>query len=190
MIFIKSAVYEKDYPEISLPEVAIAGRSNSGKSTLINTLASSKIAKASSTPGKTRLLNFFNVGNKYTLVDMPGYGFAARSNHEMEDWQKMIENYLMLRPNLAGVVLLMDIRRNWAKEEILLKEFLDTLGCPLVLGLTKSDKISRSEKLSLVQKMKKVSGVSDIFPISSLKKEGHQEIEEFVYQNWIKEDGQ
>lgn len=184
--FIKSAVLAKDYPVHKKAEVAIAGRSNAGKSSFINALSKGKVAKVSSTPGKTRLLNFFNMEDSYVLVDMPGYGFAARSVDEIEEWNKMIETYLMTRENLAGLVLVMDIRRAWTNDEELLKKFSDERGFPLAVVLTKADKMSRSQMLQAVAKIKKTSGLSAVFPVSSLKKEGQQAVEDYVYENWIK----
>ncbi len=187
--FIKSAVLAKDYPVDSKPEVAIAGRSNAGKSSFINALGTSKIAKVSSTPGKTRLLNFFSLGVHYNIVDMPGYGFAARSNDEVDEWQRMIEAYLMTRENLRGLVLVMDIRREWDEEEEMLKHFSETRGFPMAIVLTKADKMSRSQMLQAVAKMKKQSGISAVFGISSLKRVGQDEVENFVYENWVKNAG-
>ena len=186
--FIKSAVLEKDYPVTNKVEIAIAGRSNAGKSSFINSLCSKiKVAKVSSTPGKTRLLIFFDVDDKYVLVDMPGYGFAARSVDEIEEWNQMIEVYLMRRENMRGLILVMDIRRDWTKDEELLKKFSDERGFPLAVVLTKADKMSRSQMLQAVAKVKKTSGLSAVFPVSSLKKQGQDEIEEYVYENWVKE---
>lgn len=184
--FIKSAVLAKDYPVTKKAEVAIAGRSNAGKSSFINALAKGKVAKVSSTPGKTRLLNFFNMEDSYVLVDMPGYGFAARSGDEVTEWHKMIETYLMTRESLSGLILVIDIRRSWTEDEELLKKFSDQRGFPLAIVLTKADKMSRSQMLQAVAKMKKTSGLSAVFPVSSLKKEGQDEIENYIYQNWIK----
>ncbi|WII73469.1 ribosome biogenesis GTP-binding protein YihA/YsxC [Bdellovibrio sp. 22V] len=184
--FIKSAVLEKDYPLHSKAEVAIAGRSNAGKSSFINTLAKNKVAKVSSTPGKTRLLNFFDMENSYVLVDMPGYGFAARSGDEMVEWHKMIETYLMTRENLCGLLLVMDIRRSWTDDEELLKKFSDEKGFPIAVVLTKVDKLSRSQMLQAVAKIKKTSGLSAVFPVSALKKEGQEAVEEYIYENWVK----
>ncbi|MBV2167936.1 MAG: ribosome biogenesis GTP-binding protein YihA/YsxC [Bdellovibrio sp.] len=184
--FIKSAVLAKDYPLNKLAEVAIAGRSNAGKSSFINALAKGKVAKVSSTPGKTRLLNFFNMEDSYVLVDMPGYGFAARSGDEMTEWHQMIETYLMTRENLVGLILVMDIRRSWTPDEELLKKFSDQRGFPLAVVLTKADKMSRSQMLQAVAKIKKTSGLSAVFPVSSMKKEGQDEVEEYVYENWVK----
>lgn len=185
--FIKSAVLEKDFPNHDFLEVAIAGRSNAGKSSFINSLTSNKIAKVSSTPGKTRLLNFFQLDESYVLVDMPGYGFAARSGSEMKDWHRMIETYLMTRPQLAGLLLVMDIRRDWTEDEELLKEFSERRGFPLLVVLTKADKLSYSQSLQATAKIKKSSGLSAVFPASALKKTGQDNIEEYIFENWIKE---
>lgn len=184
--FIKSAVLAKDYPVHKKAEVAIAGRSNAGKSSFINALSKGKVAKVSSTPGKTRLLNFFNMEDSYVLVDMPGYGFAARSGDEMAEWHRMIETYLMTRESLCGLILVMDIRRSWTKDEELLKKFSDQRGFPLAVVLTKADKMSRSQMLQTVTKIKKTSGLSAVFPVSATKKEGQDEVEDFVYDNWVK----
>ncbi|WP_413575665.1 ribosome biogenesis GTP-binding protein YihA/YsxC [Bdellovibrio sp. HCB290] len=184
--FIKSAVVEKDYPVHSRAEVAIAGRSNAGKSSFINGLATNKIAKVSSTPGKTRLLNFFDVAATFVLVDMPGYGFAARSGDEIRDWHKMIETYLSSRESLAGLILVMDIRRSWSEDEELLRRFSETQGFPLAVVLTKADKMSRSQMLQAVAKIKKETGLSAVFATSSIKKTGQEEVEDYIYKNWIK----
>lgn len=185
--FIKSAVLAKDYPVSKKAEVAIAGRSNAGKSSFINALAKNKVAKVSSTPGKTRLLNFFDMEDSYNLVDMPGYGFAARSGDEMKEWHMMIETYLMTRENLCGLLLIMDIRRAWTEDEELLKEFSDRRGFPMAVVLTKADKLSRSQMMQAVAKIKKTSGLSAVFPVSSLKKEGQNAVEDYMYENWVKD---
>ena len=115
--FLKSAVNQEDYPPSDRPEVALVGRSNAGKSSLLNALAGSKIAKVSQEPGKTRLLNFFDYGKQYRFVDMPGYGYASRSGSEILSWQEMITKYSDVRENLHGVVLIMDSARDWQEEE-------------------------------------------------------------------------
>jgi GTP-binding protein len=184
--FIKSAVLPKDYPQTGLKEIAIAGRSNAGKSSFLNSIANSKIAKVSNTPGKTRLLNFFSRGDKYVIVDMPGYGFAARSGDEIREWHVMIENYLSTREHLAGLVLVMDSRREWTKDEELLKAYTDSRGLPLCVVLTKSDKLTRSESQKCLAAVKKAAAISAVFMTSALKKTGHKEAEDFLYENWIK----
>jgi GTP-binding protein len=185
--FIKSAVLPKDYPQTGLKEIAIAGRSNAGKSSFLNSIANSKIAKVSNTPGKTRLLNFFSRGDKYVIVDMPGYGFAARSGDEIREWHVMIENYLSTREHLAGLVLVMDSRREWTKDEELLKAYTDSRGLPLCVVLTKSDKLTRNESQKCLAAVKKAAAISAVFMTSALKKTGHKEAEDFLYENWIKE---
>lgn len=184
--FIKSAVLPQDYPVSQKPEVAIAGRSNAGKSSFINALGSNKIAKVSSTPGKTRLLNFFTMGESYNLVDMPGYGFAARSNDEVVEWRQMIEDYLLGRENLRGLILIMDGRRDWSEDEELLKRFSEERQFPIAVVLTKADKMTRNEINAAVAKIKRSSGMSAVFATSALKKQGQEEIERYVYENWIK----
>lgn len=183
--FIKSAVFAEDYPPMDLPEIAIVGRSNAGKSSLINCLAGNKIAKVSGTPGKTRLLNFFRKGEKYTLVDMPGYGFAARSNEEVGQWQKMIEDYFQYRQGLLGMILVMDIRRNWSPEEEMMKKFVNSRNRPLLIALTKSDKLSRNEIIKSVNAIRKQSGIFAVFPISSLKRTGYEEMEDHFFKDWM-----
>ncbi|MBX3039969.1 MAG: ribosome biogenesis GTP-binding protein YihA/YsxC [Bdellovibrionaceae bacterium] len=185
--FIKSAVHPHEYPPDRGLEIAIAGRSNAGKSSLINLMTGSRIAKVSGTPGKTRLLNFFEMnGGKYTLVDMPGYGFAARSGDEMHDWHQMVESYLASRQVLRGLLLVMDIRREWTKDEDMLKGFTDHRGLPMAVVLTKSDKLSRNEIQKAVAALKKKSSLNHVFVVSSLKKTGHVEFEEWLYENWVK----
>ena len=183
---MKSAVLAKDYPVHKFAEVAIAGRSNAGKSSFINALTKEKVAKVSSTPGKTRLLNFFNMADSYVLVDMPGYGFASRSGNEIMEWNEMIETYLMSREALRGLILVMDIRRDWTEDEELLKKFSDERGFPLAVVLTKADKMSRGQMIQATAKIKKVSGLSAVFPVSTLKKIGQDEIEDYVFENWVK----
>lgn len=185
--FIKSAVLAKDYPVHNMAEVAIAGRSNAGKSSFINGLAKRIIAKVSSTPGKTRLLNFFNMEDSYVLTDMPGYGFAARSGNEQREWHQMIETYLTSRESLRGLILVMDIRRSWTEDEEIMRRFSEREGFPIVIVLAKSDKLSHGAKLQAVEKMKKVTGLSAVFAASATKKEGTAEVERYIFENWIKE---
>lgn len=184
--YIKSAVLPQDYPVTSLPEIAVAGRSNAGKSSFINSWTGSKIAHVSQTPGKTRLLNFFNVENKYFMVDTPGYGFASRSGDEVQNWQQMMEDYFVNRENLKGLILLMDIRREWSEEEELLKEFCLDQELGLFLVLTKMDKVSRNEQQKFLKEKQKESGLFLVKMCSSIKQTGIEEIEEEVFKYWIK----
>ncbi len=184
--FIKSAVYPEDYPHTKLPEIAFAGRSNAGKSSLINEICNSKIAFVSQQPGKTRILSFFDVREKYILVDMPGYGFAKRSGSEQSGWEDMIRTYITEREQLKGLVLVMDIRRDWTEEEELLKMFTEGAGIPLLVALTKLDKIPKSEAAKRLQNIKLNTGLEAVFPVSILKKMGHKEIEDYLYKKWVR----
>lgn len=143
--FITSAVKPDQYPEASMPEVAFAGRSNVGKSSLINTLVNRKrLVKTSSTPGRTQLINFFTVNDALFLVDLPGYGYAKVPEAVRRHWGPMIETYLKGRATLKAVVLILDIRRTPGIEE---KNFIDWLTlyhrCAIPV-LTKADKLSTS----------------------------------------------
>lgn len=185
LVFLKSAVKPEHYPNADRPEIALIGRSNAGKSSFINAIGNRKLAKVSGQPGKTRLLNFFDWGENYRLVDMPGYGYSARSGNEQRSWQQMIENYLSLRGNLVGLILIMDIRRSWSKDEEGLKLWLQKINQPVVVILNKADKLSRNQKIKKMNEIKKASGVEAIFAVSCLKKDNIQEVEEFLFKNWV-----
>ncbi len=184
-MYMASAVDLPGCPVGDFPEVAIVGRSNAGKSTLINGIAGSRIAMTSSTPGKTRMLNFYSAPS-YRLVDMPGYGFAARSGQEQISWQEMIEPYLGTRPNLVGLVIVMDIRRDWSHDEENLMKWISPRDLPSIVVLTKSDKVSRGDGLSRARKIQQTSGAQHVLITSSLKKEGFKEVEELFFDSWIK----
>lgn len=141
--FLTSAAGPEGYPPAVRPEVAVAGRANVGKSSLINALVRRRgLVKTSSTPGRTRLLNFFLVNDRLVLVDLPGYGYAKVPAAVRAEWGPMIERYLTTRPTLAGVVVILDIRRMPATEDLGLLEWLASIGRPWVLALTKVDKLS------------------------------------------------
>ena len=186
MTFIKSAVKLRDFPVSKFKEVAMAGRSNAGKSSLINIWANEKVAKVSQSPGKTRLLNFFNMNNSYIIVDMPGYGYASRGGDELQTWRKMVENYLSQREQIAGLVLVMDMARDWEKDEEVLAQYMMKNDLPVIVALTKSDKFSKNDIIKAVARIKKQSRIDDVFAISSQNQTGCEELEEFVYRSWIK----
>lgn len=145
--FVKSATRPEHYPEPVLPEIAFAGRSNVGKSSLINTLVGRKnLVKTSSKPGCTQLVNFFNVNGQLSIVDLPGYGYAKVSKSVRAQWGPMIERYLSVRDSLMGVVLLNDIRRDPGKEELELMAWLRSADIRCLTVVTKSDKLSRQKR--------------------------------------------
>lgn len=172
-------------PEDAVPEVALCGRSNAGKSTLINGIAGARIAQTSSTPGKTRMLNFYSSKN-YRIVDMPGYGYSARSGDEQMSWRDMIEPYLGSRGNLVGLVIVMDIRRKWTKDEQDLVDWISPRDLPVGIVLTKSDKLKKAEIEKQVASIKADSGIEDVWVTSMLKKTGFEEVEEFIFHTFIK----
>lgn len=146
--FIKSAVKPDQYPKTGLPEVAFAGRSNVGKSSLINTLLGRrKLAQTSATPGKTRLVNFFSVNGRFCFVDLPGYGFARVSRAEQQSWGPMVETYLRDSGYLRLVVCILDVRHDPTAQDRDLIEWLRHYGRRQLIVLTKSDKLSRGEAL-------------------------------------------
>jgi GTP-binding protein len=184
--YLTSSVDLRGCPQDQRPEIALIGRSNAGKSSLINGLAGGRLAKVSATPGKTRLLNFFDAGPSYRYVDMPGYGFASRSEGERVSWGKMIEPYLATRSNLAGLLILLDVRRDWGESEAMILRWLQPRELPAAVVLTKIDKVSRSEFLQKKKRIAEESGLDAIFGTSALKKTGFAELEDFVFKNWVK----
>ena len=178
-VFIKSATKPAQYPESDLPEIAFAGRSNVGKSSLINVLVNrKKLVRTSSTPGRTQLINFFDVNEAFTLVDLPGYGFAKVPLDVKRQWGPMMETYLSSRANLQGVVLILDIRRIPRDEDLQMLTWLRTFSVPPLLVVTKCDKVSKNERerqMALIAKELAV-GRSELIPFSALSREGLAEI--------------
>ena len=145
--FIKSAVKPDQYPDYTVPEIAFAGRSNVGKSSMINTLIQRKdLVKTSSRPGCTQLINFFLINDAVSFVDLPGYGYAKVSKKIRAAWQPMVERYLTHRTNLLGLVLIIDIRRDPREEERNLAQWLISHDMPYLVVLTKTDKLSRTQQ--------------------------------------------
>jgi len=173
--FIKSATKPAHYPEGDLPEIAFAGRSNVGKSSLINVLVNRKaLVRTSSTPGRTQLINFFDVNGTFTLVDLPGYGFAKVPLEVKRQWGPMMQTYLSHRLNLRGVVLIFDVRRIPKGEDIQMLEWLRTFGVAPILVVTKCDKVSRSERERQMVLIARELGVArgELLPFSALAREG------------------
>ena len=159
--FITSATKPSQYPPADLPEIAFAGRSNVGKSSLINTLVNRKhLVKTSSTPGRTQLINFFNINDSIGFVDLPGYGYARVPVSVRKKWGPMIETFLSKRASLRGIVVIMDIRRTPATEEFDLLHWLEHYNIARILVITKADKLSKNKQIKHVSNITQKLGVS------------------------------
>ncbi len=169
--FITSAVKPSQYPQTGLPEIAFAGRSNVGKSSLINRVINRKrLVKTSSTPGRTQLVNFFMVNSAFLFVDLPGYGYAKVPASVKKTWGPMIETYLSTRETLLGVVLLMDLRRIPKLEELNFINWLNHYDIPAILVLTKADKLSKTKQIKQILAISKTLSIkSDNLVLFSAK---------------------
>jgi GTP-binding protein len=177
--FIKSAVKSKDFPPAELPEVAFVGRSNVGKSSLINVLSGRKaLVRTSSTPGRTQLINFFDINGILTLVDLPGYGYAKAPPDVRKQWGPMIETYLAKRENLKTVVLILDIRRIPSDGDLEMLGWLQRYNIPPIIVLTKCDKLSKNERAKQTALISAAISrdKSLMLPFSALSKDGRAEI--------------
>lgn len=174
-----SAVSPKQYPETDFPEIALAGRSNVGKSSFINTLIDRKnLARTSGKPGKTQTLNFYLIENCLHFVDVPGYGYAKVSKTERAKWGEMIETYITSRKQLKAVVSLVDMRHEPSKEDIQMYEFLKYYQIPVILVATKADKIPRgkwNKHVSVIKKALEFDTNDDFIMFSSETKMGKEE---------------
>jgi GTP-binding protein len=157
--FVRSVADAKQLPRDGLPQIAFSGRSNVGKSSLINALLNRrKLAQTSSTPGKTRLLNFYLINKSFYFVDLPGYGFAKVSHAERQEWRGLIEKYLENNPALAGVVALIDSRIGATELDVQLLEWLDGLHIRALVVATKADKLSRQQQAEQTIKIQRQLG--------------------------------
>ena len=175
----KTVYVPEDLPQTPYREVAFVGRSNVGKSSLLNTLVRNfKLAKVSSEPGKTRSINFYFVNNGFFMVDPPGYGFAKVSFKEQRRWRGLIESYLKSRDALKGVFLLVDSRVGPTEKDRQMRDWLDFSGIPYVVVATKVDKLKSSERQKLRKKIEEGLGSKDlkIIPFSSETREGRVEV--------------
>ena len=173
--FFTTANSLRDLPKTQVPEIAFAGRSNVGKSSLINVLVNRKsLVRTSSTPGRTQLINFFLVNNVFTLVDLPGYGFAKVPLAIKKQWGPMIETYLAKRDTLRAVVLILDVRRTPTAEDRQMLEWLRAYGIVPVLVITKCDKVSKNERAKQAALIARELGVaaSELSFFSALSREG------------------
>jgi GTP-binding protein len=170
-------------PEHSLPEVAFAGRSNVGKSSLLNALVRRKaFARVSKTPGRTREINFFGVNGEFVLVDLPGYGYARISKERQAEWRPLIEGFLRNSPRLAGIVQLLDIRREPTDDDRQMLDMLAEIGLPMLVCVTKTDKLSKS---AIAKRVDELAGELEIdpdqiIPFSAVTGAGRDELAEAV----------
>jgi GTP-binding protein len=172
-------------PESALPEVAFAGRSNVGKSSLLNALLRRKsFARVSRTPGRTREINFFRVNNTFVLVDLPGYGYARISKAKKAEWRPMIDSYLRRTTQLRGIVLLLDIRREPSEDDRAMLDFLAELGVPTIVALTKADKLNKTEAREKVADVSRKLALEpdQVIQFSAHSGEGRVELLEAITQ--------
>ena len=196
--YLTSAVKKEQYPEVKRPEFVFIGRSNVGKSSLINSLTRvTNLARVSRQPGKTQTINYFEVGLKidgseertdFYLVDLPGYGYAKTGKENRKIWKKFIDEYLLNSESIQFVCQLIDIRHDPMKSDIDMFRWLVTNGLPVLVIATKTDKLSRSAAQKQIARMKQVLGVPelDILPYSSLKNEGRSELLDSIATSLIK----
>ena len=192
--FIISAVAASQYPKDDFPEVAFVGKSNVGKSSLINALTNRrKLAKVSGTPGKTRLVNFFLINKEVYFVDLPGYGYAKISREQQKTWGKMIESYLQGRRTLKKFVLLVDSRHKPTEDDIIMHNWIKHYGVECIVVATKVDKLTKSE---IAKSRKLIKETLDFEPkdklvyISSSKKTGKQELIDTIFDDLINFENQ
>lgn len=178
--FIISAVRKSQYPTDPIPEIALAGRSNVGKSSLINMLINrKKLARTSSVPGKTQTINFYLINQEYHFVDLPGYGYAKVSKREKEEWGKIIEEYLTSRENLVEVIQLVDIRHKPTAQDKQMYDWIRHFGFKGIVVATKLDKIKRSQRNKQISLIRKELGMNKddvLIPVSSQNREGKERL--------------
>lgn len=190
--FIISAVKREQYPIDNRVEIAFVGRSNVGKSSIINALTNRrKLAKTSQTPGKTRLINFFLINNDFYLVDLPGYGYAKVSKKEQESWGRTIERYIVDREQLKRVVLLVDSRHKPTSDDIKMLEWIKHYQYNYVVIATKSDKLSNNELRKSEKVIKEALGLSKedkFYFYSSLNKKGSEALIDNIFGEYADEE--
>ncbi len=183
--YILSAAWESQWPEEDLPEICLAGRSNVGKSSFINTMLNrSGLAKVSSNPGKTRTLNFYNVNDELRFVDVPGYGYAKVPEHIQASFGKMIDTYITKRKTLKGMILLVDYRHVPTNDDVTMYEYVKYYDLPVIVVATKEDKIKRNELKKFEKRIKEKLDFDEndrFIRFSSLKKVGIDQAWQAIY---------
>ena len=174
------AVKPSQYPSDNLKEIAFAGRSNVGKSSLLNLITGrKKLAKVSGSPGKTRTINFYLINDAFRIVDLPGYGYAKVSKSVSQDWGAMMEKYLQGRENLIKVIQLVDIRHQPSKQDVEMYEYLRYYGLDGIVVATKADKVSRNQIPKQIKQIRQTLGLEKediVIPVSALKRTGYEEL--------------
>lgn len=178
-----TAGFAGQFPTDPIPQIALSGRSNVGKSSLINTLLGRRsLARVSATPGKTITVNFYEIDKKLFLVDLPGYGFAARNHENRQQWSALTDGYFTKNKNIdlvRGVVQLVDSRAGITKDDAMMLEWMNSAGFPYIVVITKIDKLNKTDRAACIEKITNDPRIADgtpIIPFSSLKGEGKQEL--------------
>mgnify|MGYP000851664401 CR=1 FL=1 len=178
--FIISAASPSQYPNTGWPEIALAGRSNVGKSSLVNALVNRKsLARTGNTPGKTRIVNFFNINDRLMLVDLPGYGYAKVSKEEKKAWGTLTETYLNTRGSLTMILLLVDIRHEPSADDAVMMDYIRQSGRDTAIIAAKADKISRGEynkHAGIIRTALDPYGSVPVIPFSSVRHTGVEEV--------------
>ena len=177
---VVSAIRKEQYPAEGLPEIALVGRSNVGKSSATNALLNRRnFARTSQTPGKTRTINFYKINNEFYFVDLPGYGYAKVSKSEKDKWGVIMERYLQDRQELCAIFLLVDIRHEPTNDDVMMYECIKHFGYNCVVIATKADKISRGQyqkHISIIRKKLQLEKDEKVIPLSSSKKTGVEDV--------------
>ena len=177
---VVSAIKKEQYPSEGLPEIALVGRSNVGKSSATNALLNRRnFARTSQTPGKTRTINFYKINNEFYFVDLPGYGYAKVSKSEKDKWGVIMERYLQDRQELCAIFLLVDIRHEPTNDDVMMYEWIKHFGYNCVVIATKADKISRGQyqkHISIIRKKLQLEKDEKVIPLSSSKKTGVEDV--------------
>lgn len=186
--FLISAEKLSQCPEYTLPEFPLLGRSNVGKSSFINGLANhKKLAKTSNTPGKTRLINFFDFSNKFMLADLPGYGYAKVSKEAQNRWQKYLEEYLLKRKQITSLIQLVDGRHDIQKNDFQMREWVMAYDLPIFTIITKMDYVPKSKTLNVIKNVEKQFG-GVVLPFSAIDNRYNEKIFDHIL-NFSKEEG-
>ena len=177
---VVSAINKSQYPAEGLPEIALVGRSNVGKSSATNALLNRRnFARTSQTPGKTRTINFYKINNEFYFVDLPGYGYAKVSKSEKDKWGVIMERYLQDRQELCAIFLLVDIRHEPTNDDVMMYEWIKHFGYNCVVIASKADKISRGQyqkHISIIRKKLQLEKDEKVIPLSSSKKTGVEDV--------------